>query len=294
MNNQNRSNSNYKKATQPRKNTSETMTLKQFCGISFGTHPLNRNISHKHVEEIKERILASGLKGFPAIIVSVKTHNILDGQHRLQAIHELLDESKMYLNEHIDVQWKYCNNLDDEFELIKAYNNEVKHWGSSDFFRSNKMVNDSYRRLESFIKECPRLRGGSSSSRAAHAIIFGKSYNRKDFNDGKFQMDNDDYKRGIKMYQEIERLLVYITDPEKVATYGKAPKIKLEEFACEWWAFRTTVGANVNMDEYIDELRGHEKMYNNMPKASRVYLAAIFDRIHKNMVGRKKKTKIRI
>jgi hypothetical protein len=274
----------------------EMITLKNLKDLSLEFHYQNRIINAGNVKKIKDFIIEHGPKALGhmgTIIVSIKTRHQLDGQHRVQACLELLDSGVLAPNDEIPIQWIWCDTLEEEYEEIKRFNNTGKRWTSWDYFRGNKMVNDNYRRLEAFIKECPKLRG-KNSTRPAYALLFGKSYNRTEFNAGKFTMTEEDRQRGLKMYKEIERITVYLKAPEKISTYGMAPKLNFEELACAWHIFRSTVGADINMDEFIDEFRTHEKMYNKMEKTNRTSLVKMFDRIHKNMIARRTGKRIRI
>ncbi len=274
----------------------ESIPLKNIKKLNLRFHPQNREINRTHVNHIKEFITKNGqsaLGHMGTIIVSSRTHNQLDGQHRIQACLELFNENLLSPDDKLPFQWIWCDDIAEEFEEIKRFNNTAKRWTPADYFRSNKMVNENYRRLESFIKECPKFLG-KNSTRPAHALLFGKSLNRKDFNAGKFTMTDEDYRRGVAMYKEIERFIVYLKAPEKTSTYGTAPKINLEELACAWWIFRTTVGAEINMDEFVEEIRTHKNMYNKMDKSNRTLLVKMFDRVHKNMIIRKTGRRIRI
>ena len=274
----------------------EMISLKEIKSLNLGFHPQNRQVYQAHVNDIKKFIINDGpnaLSHIGTIIVSIKTRNQLDGQHRIQACMELLDENHLSPNDKLPFQWIWCNDLDEEYKEIERYNNRAKHWTSGDYFRANKMVNENYRRLESFIKECPKLRG-KNSTRPAYALLFGKSYNRTDFNAGKFTMTEEDRQRGLQMYNEIERLTVYLKAPEKISAYGIAPRLNFEELACAWWIYRSTAGAQTEMDDFIDEFRTHTKMYNKMEKSNRAALVAMFDRVHKNMIARKTGKRIRI
>ena len=153
----------------------EMITLKDIKNLCLEFHPQNRAISHAHVNQIKEFILSNretALSHMGTIIVSIKTRNQIDGQHRVQACMELLDENKLSATDKLPMQWIWCSDEAEEYEEIKRFNNTGKRWTSWDYFRGNKMVNENYRRLEAFIKECPKLRG-KNSTRPAYALLFG-------------------------------------------------------------------------------------------------------------------------
>ena len=275
----------------------EMITIKEVKNLGLHYHSQNREVNQAHVNHIKEFITdndkGAALSHMGTVIVSIKSRNLLDGQHRVQACLELLEEKVLSPTDTLPFQWIWCADESEEYEEIKRFNNTGKRWTSWDYFRGNKMLNENYRRLESFIKECPKLRG-KNSTRPAYALLFGKSYNRADFNAGKFTMTEEDRQRGLKMYNEIERLTTYLKAPEKISTYGMAPKLNFEELACAWWIYRSTAGAQTNMDEFIDEFRNHTKMYNKMEKSNRTSLVKMFDRVHKNMIARKTGKRIRI
>ena len=171
--------------------------------VRFSNHPQNRIIRDNHVDEIKDCILSNGIEQIPTIIVSIKTNNIVDGHHRQVAIADLMKENKINPNLTIGVQWRYLETLEDELAAIKDYQMHSKAWAPNDFFESFKQVNENYQRLDSFISSCARL--NKRSTRVALAIIFGKTYSQKKFNDGQLILTEDDINEGLENYMQIDK-----------------------------------------------------------------------------------------
>jgi hypothetical protein len=93
----------------------------------------NRHIDKKHVKKLKGDFLITRL--IAPCIVNMQTLNILDGQHRITAYKELLEEGKC---DGINLKVVYSNlSLEDELKKVKPLNCDVKKWTLKDFVESS-------------------------------------------------------------------------------------------------------------------------------------------------------------
>ena len=153
----------------------------------------NRHIDNAHVKKLKTEFLVT--KHIAPCIVNMQTLNILDGQHRITAYKELLEEGKC---DGINLYMVYYNlSLEDELNIIKPYNCVVRKWTLKDFVDSSiDTENPVSIALQKMASEHPLLHTVTKKGkvtpklRYAMACIYGRNIT-KDIKNGTIGITDD-------------------------------------------------------------------------------------------------------
>lgn len=182
----------------------------------FGKFEFNRDVRASHIKEIAKGILnESGMENFPPIVVDASTMNILDGQHRYEAVKQLWEQGYDYT---IPVIFKDLAGWseDEEKFLIVTLNNNSKGWGNTDYAGSlSKLGNEAVATLTDFAathllchNELKSGKVGKLKLRYAGAFIKGRNVDvliKKEGND--FTITDKELENAEACYKEIEALM---------------------------------------------------------------------------------------
>ena len=259
----------------------ETRTIGQCKNFKF--HKQNRKVASKNkVAEIKKSIMSDGIDRLPALIISRSTQTILDGQHRYQAIMELVKEKKLRLTDTVAIQWIDCETSADEYQEIIKFNGKMTPWQTRDYINAHEQTNDNYKRFRQFARESPLLNNSKKShnklaDRAALSIIFGKTIRNQALKEGTITVTEDDIERGRQRYKEIEQVVKYLKRP-KENLHGQAPKVNIEEFAKAWIQWRT-IESSIPFERILLEFKARSSKYSKMPMTSKKYFLDILNQV---------------
>lgn len=205
----------------------------------FTRHPRNRNLDFKHCKDFKISMLNGASDALIGVmIIDIKTNQIYDGQHRIQAYKDAVKEG---YNKPLRVM--FINAPENEEEQIKLINelNNGKHWNINDHIDSHKGGDNDLLKLEAFCLEHPRLyketkKGKDKGKKSAFmrrgaAIVTGKpSYYKKSLRDGTFKPLKEDWDDAENVYSEVMNIL----DATKLANQSDIPS--LEGIINGWFA----------------------------------------------------------
>lgn len=183
---------------------------------AFTRHPSNRELDKNLVKKYYKSMLEGASDDLIGeMTIDVKTNQIYDGQHRIEA-YKLA--SKEGFNRPLRV--KFINapeNLDEQRQLINDINNG-KHWNDKDHIHSHIDGNNDLKRLQTFCLNHPRLfkekKTGKDKGtkkifyRRGAAIVTGnQTYYKKSLKDGTFRASEDDWNDAETVYNEIMKIL---------------------------------------------------------------------------------------
>lgn len=173
---------------------------------SLNKNSENRLVNHGHKNKIKRQMELS-LDYFAPITVNEITSNVIDGQHRLVAFKELIDEGKLPGDSTLDI--KYLNiPLDKEKEAIVNANINNKNWSLDDYIFSFSKKNNNYSLLIDWCSNHPLCigKGNKFKYRYGAAMLVGKGCN-KELKDGSFIISQEDLNRGEIVHDELVDIL---------------------------------------------------------------------------------------
>lgn len=114
--------------------TQEVKQVSYKTAQAFKQHYCNRNLIVSHVKNLKKEYLENNGFCMPITVNNV-SKNILDGQHRFEAIKQLVDENKI-TSPTIYVQFVHLDTIEEEIKWMKKINNVSKHWSINDYIVS--------------------------------------------------------------------------------------------------------------------------------------------------------------
>ncbi len=190
----------------------------------FGTNQQNRKVDAKHVAKIKKGYIES-IEYLPPITVNSTTGNVIDGQHRLQAFLELIEEGNLPKDATILVRFIEADEKDERKLIIDA-NTKTKNWNQNDFVNSYTSVNANYSKLTEWCLSHRLCHNeGKPIYRYASAIIKGKSSGTK-LKKGEFEITEEELNKAENNYNEVSSII----DKASLSTTGAY----IESLAISW------------------------------------------------------------
>lgn len=212
----------------------------------------------------------------PAITVNIETMNIIDGQHRLKAFQEVVDESNIPKDAYINVMYVSIP-LDEEKEAIIEANTNSKNWSIDDYITSyTNSGNISYKLLKTWCEEhtlastCNRKdKKPKAKYRYGAAIIKQKGMSTQ-LKDGTFTCTKDELIAANETHIELESILEYCG----ITSIGPW----IEHLAISWCAYRNMHPINIWFKVFKE--RSKTATFKNNPKSNKKEWDAIFGDIH--------------
>ena len=119
--------------------------------LAYGKNQENRKYNHSHISELKEQWIESP-DILPPITVNVITNNVIDGQHRLKAYKELIEDNVIDKDTKIKVMFVSVP-IENEKEAIVNANIHSKNWSLDDYIYSYiKAGLEPYCKLQEWCK----------------------------------------------------------------------------------------------------------------------------------------------
>lgn len=159
----------------------------------------NREINYNKVMNLKSKLLEDGRQILP--IICNKDMEIIDGQHRFEAVKELNWEVMYYIDEAI-------TSLD-----LVSINNTQKNWGLKDYIHYySSLGNKTYKRIEEICKEYNEI-----PLKALLPAIATKYVHERDLKSGVLNFTEEEFERGEETLKFIKRIIsnirIKITSP---------------------------------------------------------------------------------
>ena len=219
----------------------------------FGKHQENRQINHGHLQKIKKQFLSS-FEIIPAVIINIITNHIIDGQHRLQAFQDLVDEGLLPPDSKIKVMWVEIPVSEEKLHIIEA-NCNTKNWSLDDYISSYvKAGIQSYVKLDEWCKAHPLSSDeGKAKYRYGAAIIAGKRCNTV-LKDGTFTFTDDEISKADEIHAEMLEIV------EVFGLNGKGNWI--ESLATSWSSVRNLH----DFRTWIKEMKTKKQKLLKLPK----------------------------
>lgn len=130
--------------------TQEVKQVSYKTAQAFKQHDCNRNLMPSHVKNLKKEYLENNGFCMP-ITVNDVSKNILDGQHRFEAIKQLVAENKITLPT-VYVQFVHLETIEEEIKWMKKINNVSKHWSINDYIHAYCATDPNCQYLYSWAK----------------------------------------------------------------------------------------------------------------------------------------------
>ena len=234
---------------------------------NFGHNQENRKVDTRHVARIKKDWEHS--KDFiPPITINQTTNNIIDGQHRLQAFIELVDEGKLPSDSKILVRFINVE-PSEEKQIIIDSNTKSKNWKQSDYIDSYSESKEAYKKLIEWCLIHPLCidKKGKAKPRYGAAMIKGKGCGGM-LKNGKFTVTDDELKNAEETHNELLQI-IEILGLEQQGSY-------IENLAVEWAKAQKTY-AIVTKKDWLSLLTSKKNAIAKMPKSSGKAWRTIFD-----------------
>lgn len=165
----------------------------------FKRHSGNRNIIISHVKELKKEFLTNNGFCMP-ITVNDTTKNILDGQHRFEAIKQLVEEKKIDINPSIYVQFVHLETPEEEIQWMQKINNVSKHWTINDYINAYSSTDENCAYLTNWAKQ-----HNIDNFGLVGTYFKGKNC-RQALLKGTFSITDEDKKHADIMFNEINQI----------------------------------------------------------------------------------------
>lgn len=220
----------------------------------FGRNQENRLIKHRHLNRIKQQCIES-MEMMPPIKVNVTTNHIIDGQHRLKAFMDLIEDGTFSEDTKIKVEYVEIPAGAEEKEAIIKANTNTQNWTLEDYISSYaRGGNNYYMMLDEWCKMHVLTNdNGTSKFRYGAAIITGKRC-AKALELGTFSFTEDEYERANDVHAEMLEIV------ELFGMKGKGAWI--ESLATSWISARDQHEFRV----WIRELKAKKSRFIKLPK----------------------------
>lgn len=239
----------------------------------FKMHPRNRAIDRKHYQKIKKQMLDS-FATMPPITVNSVTNHVIDGQHRLKAFLELMNEGALPQNTRIAVMFV---NIPEESELDKIIAAQVntKSWAPSDYIHSYiKDGNVNYIKLDDWAKNHSLTANTVDPTKPKYryaAIMMKGSTLRKELPNGTFTVTDEELENATVVHNEIVKLVQLF----KLPMSGQW----MEQMILSWFKNR----ALHPFKEWTSYIRTHTGGLRKYPKATVNDWDSLFAKIHSEL-----------
>lgn len=210
---------------------------------SFTLFERNRDIDENHAKKIKNAILRGEDVGTAEI--ELRTLKIIDGQHRLEALRQVLEEGGQGS---INIVFKdFRGNEDAAMEYAHSLNAYQKGWTDKNYLAYYKPKIDVYRKLEEFASNnslCYNImKSGKNKGKknlkltTAARLVMGPNFQRSAIKEGKFNATDEDFLTAVDYHNEIRRILQikgYVTEEKNLPNMGNS----FEAMITAWINFR--------------------------------------------------------
>lgn len=171
---------------------------------------VNRDINTGHIAKLKAWLKQVAnektFNSIPPILIAVdpltgKVYNI-DGNHRQEAIKQLLEEGITVVIRAVEIEVK------DFAAAAREYNNSQRNWRATDYLRSFvKSENESYLILKDFMDtaNATLIAPRGFATQQCIEIMTGKFPNAA-FREGKLHLSQEDFFKGSEYVNELYRL----------------------------------------------------------------------------------------
>tara|TARA_R110002012_G_C11505924_1_gene597861 strand:+ start:41 stop:895 length:855 start_codon:yes stop_codon:yes gene_type:complete len=238
---------------------------------SFKYLSYNRDVkkgeSESHIKKIALKILE---KGFRVPIFVKKNREVIDGQHRIEAVKLLLSDKRFNIKS-IDIP--YIEYKNDEDDLMITLNRDRKDWGFDDFahyFSTKGNLNytlflklrKEYGLTAFCILQHNRLFGGrvelipidkkdkTSKTLKGFIVKTPSGYNESDFKAGKFKLTKESYEKFRDYFGKFIDSDMLITEWKK--TYFLRAMIYLK-----------IANKSMNLNTFFKQYSKYPKQWNN-------------------------------
>lgn len=254
--------------------SNEVLTREQTNTINLGKDKNNRLIKHDHVSKLKKQFIKSW-EVMPHITVNVETSNIIDGQHRLKAFQELVDDGLLPSDAYIRVMYVSIP-VNEEKEAIIDANTNSKNWSIDDYINSYANAgNTSYKLLKNWCEQhtLASCIGKDKKPKAKYrygAAIIKQQSMQKQLKDGTFACTSEELQAANETHVELESILEYCG----ITTLGPW----IEHLAVSWCAYRNMHPINIWFKAFKE--RSKTATFKNKPKSNKKEWDDVFGDIH--------------
>lgn len=167
----------------------------------------NRLLKPLNIKVLKEQMKTS-LKNFPPVHINKLTNNIIDGQHRIEAFQQLIDEGGLPIDTKLSVMYTDIPEEKEKEAIINA-NKHKTSWSLEDYIRSHR-DNPEYKKLEEWSKNHSLCFDGKKTKvRYAGAILKRQNCTNM-LKEGSFFISNEDLIKGEEIHDELVKILAIL------------------------------------------------------------------------------------
>lgn len=243
---------------------------------NFNFNGYNRSVNQAHVRELKKSILMNGM--LVAVTVNTRTNNVLDGQHRISAIRELLNDGMISEGYPVPVDFVDVPASDETRVIIETNGNHKARTTEDEIEYRIKLGDRNYTTLADWCAKHPLVQTVIKSKanenptvkldyRYGAAILTGKNCCTS-LKKGVFTATQEDALAADAVCREIELIVDRLGLRD-----SKGPW--LEALAISWHANRRTL----DIDSVIKVLKSKKAVFSTMSKNGVKDFNAIFDRV---------------
>ena len=238
----------------------------------YNLNSLNRRINQSHVNKLKKSILNAGMV-IQAIIINIITNNLCDGQHRREALLQLLKEGKISPNMKVQVII-YEMDPNEEIDFIRTLQDGRAWTGQETFISEYNRGNEHVINLDKFARSHSLLFGekGAVKSRYAYSMLTGKD-DSTTVKTCSYKFTDDDFKRGHEVHEEINKIL---------SVLDFRPDYWLSRMIIVWYRYRNTF----TFKEWIKNIRAIRKGLQHLPHTRMTDWENIFSTVYARMNGK--------
>lgn len=238
----------------------------------YNLHPCNRSVDKPHVNEIKRDILKYGIETFVhALIVSILTNILIDGQHRAQALYELYCEGKISGDLKVKVEL-YEMTPEEELREIRKLQ-KAKQWGLGDNIMS--LISEGNENVIAMHKwglehELTQSNKGKTKIKLRATYAFLKpSVDNNAMREGSFTITDEDIKDADRTHYEIKNILDALDIPSisdksyMLITAWKKRRDKHSHSFAEWKSILKRYKATIKKDYSMSCQSGWENIFSH-------------------------------
>lgn len=253
------------------KKTFRFVTLSE--ALLFTRNNRNRELDNAHLKDIK-RQMSESFDTMPPITINSLTLHIIDGQHRLEAFKQLIEEGVFPPSTTIAVMFVEIP-LEKELDAIIEAQAHNRSWQQADYIHSFiKNGNQNYISLDDWCRVHSLTANPKDPSRPKYrygAIMMKGSQARATLNDGTFTVTDEELLEANKTHDEV----VDIINAMGISITGTS----LENMLSSWRKHR-------NLDKFTDVRRYIKTHSGGLRKMAKVNCSdwnTIFSNIHTSL-----------
>lgn len=191
----------------------------RFNDLSFGVEcSMNREINNSQVRKIFKGIENGTWNRLGIIMVDLETREIVDGNHRYEALRRYYEKYGSFNGNLIDVVFYQRNQNESLSDAVKFFNNDRKAWTSHDYFvLAEKKGNDAINQIREFgmghrlmaktkTNKNDELVVVGFNERYVYSLLYGRNMADK-VKDNTISCNDTILSNGDKLYNEIEKLV---------------------------------------------------------------------------------------